>query len=187
MEAFSDGVFAIAITLLVLEISIPESKFHDLWKAIADQWPSYLAYTTSFLTIGGLWLAHHAIFRRLVFADQIVIRLNLALLMTASFLPFPTRLMAEAIDAHEGEHAAVLFYGGTLFVITTILAGLARYAARKELIDDEDQRGEVRSIADRMAPSLGFYGLVILGALFAPRVAVFGFLYVALMAIVRYR
>jgi hypothetical protein len=59
------GIFAIAITLLVLEISVPESDFDNLWKGIADQWPSYLGYATSFLTIGGLWLVHHAIFRRL--------------------------------------------------------------------------------------------------------------------------
>ena len=65
IEAFSDGVIAIAITLLVLEISIPEAKFHELGKAILDQWPSYLAYVTSFLTIGALWLAHHGLFQRI--------------------------------------------------------------------------------------------------------------------------
>ena len=64
VEAFSDAVFSIAATLLVLEIAVPESDFGDLWSGIADQWPSYLAYGTSFLTIGALWLAHHALFRR---------------------------------------------------------------------------------------------------------------------------
>ena len=98
LEAFSDGVFAIAITLLILEVSVPESGFDDLWSGIGDQWPSYLAYATSFLTIGGLWLAHHGIFRRLASADAMVMRLNLLLLMLVSFLPFPTKLMAEAID-----------------------------------------------------------------------------------------
>jgi len=65
MEAFSDGVFAIAITLLILEVSVPESAFEDLRSGIVDEWPSYLAYVTSFLTIGGIWAAHHGIFRRL--------------------------------------------------------------------------------------------------------------------------
>ena len=65
IEAFSDGVFAIAITLLILEVSVPESDFDDLWQGIADQWPSYLAYATSFITIGGIWMIHHGIFRRL--------------------------------------------------------------------------------------------------------------------------
>ena len=69
MEAFSDGVFAIAATLLVLEISVPESGFADLWGAIGSEWPSYLAYTTSFFTIGGLWSVHHGLFRRISYAD----------------------------------------------------------------------------------------------------------------------
>ena len=87
IEVFSDGVFAIAITLLVLEISVPESAFHDLWRGIADQWPAYLAYATSFITIGGIWAAHHRIFRRLQYANQRLMVLNLLLLMVVAFLP----------------------------------------------------------------------------------------------------
>lgn len=68
-EAFSDGVFAFAITLLVLDIDVPESAFSHLWRGIADQWPSYLGYATSFLTVGGIWLVHHGIFRRLQYAN----------------------------------------------------------------------------------------------------------------------
>jgi TMEM175 potassium channel family protein len=78
-------------------ISVPESDFDNLWKGIADQWPSYLAYATSFITIGGLWGLHHGIFRRLARADGVVMRLNILLLMLVSFLPFPTKLVAEAI------------------------------------------------------------------------------------------
>jgi TMEM175 potassium channel family protein len=94
-EAFSDGVFAIAITLLVLDIGVPASEFDDLWSAIFHEWPAYLGYATSFLTIGGLWLAHHGIFRRLRYANNRVMQVNLLLLMAVSFLPFPTRLVAE--------------------------------------------------------------------------------------------
>jgi len=83
MEAFSDGVFAIAITLLILEISVPESAFEDLWSGIADQWPSYLAYVTSFLTIGGIWAAHHGIFRRLAYANKRLMLVNLRVIMKA--------------------------------------------------------------------------------------------------------
>jgi uncharacterized membrane protein len=89
--------FAIAITLLVLELSVPESAFHDLWRGIAHEWPSYLAYVTSFLTIGGIWLAHHGTFRRLQYANGELMLINLLLLMATSFLPYPTKLMAEAI------------------------------------------------------------------------------------------
>lgn len=86
-EAFGDGVFAIAITLLVLDIGVPHSAFHDLWQGIADEWPSYLAYVTSFLTIGAVWLAHHGIFARLRFVDARTIRINPVLLMAAAFCP----------------------------------------------------------------------------------------------------
>lgn len=77
-EAFSDGVFAIAITLLILEVNVPETAFDNLWQGIADQWPSYLAYATSFITIGGIWLAHHGIFRRLQYANQRLMVINLS-------------------------------------------------------------------------------------------------------------
>ncbi len=110
-EAFSDGVFAIAITLLILEVNVPETAFDNLWRGIADQWPSYLAYATSFITIGGIWLAHHGIFRRLQYANKPLMVVNLLLLMAVSFLPFPTKLMAEAIDSCDAERAAVIFYG----------------------------------------------------------------------------
>ncbi len=76
-EAFSDGVFAIAITLLVLDIGIPADEFDDLWSAIFHEWPAYLGYATSFLTIGGIWLAHHGVFRRLSYANDEVMRINL--------------------------------------------------------------------------------------------------------------
>ena len=79
MEAFSDGVFAIAITLLILEVHVPASEFDHLWRGIAHQWPAYLAYATSFLTIGGIWMIHHAVFRRLASANQRLMVLNLLL------------------------------------------------------------------------------------------------------------
>jgi len=72
------------------------------------QWPAYLAYVTSFVTIGGYWLAHHGIFRRLQYANDDVVRLNLLLLMAVAFLPFPTRLLAEAVRDEDAERAAVI-------------------------------------------------------------------------------
>src|SRR3712207_9118074 len=80
LEAFSDGVFAIAITLLVLELTVPAGSEHDLLGALMDQWPSYLAYVVSFATIGGVWLAHNVITEHLHRADPVFIRLNLLLL-----------------------------------------------------------------------------------------------------------
>ena len=136
IEAFSDGVFAIAITLLVLEIGVPEAAFDNLWRGIADQWPAYLAYATSFITIGAIWLVHHGIFRRLRFANSWIMRINLALLMAVSFLPFPTKLLAEAIHDTDAERAAVIFYGAILLVISLLLSALWGAVSReRELLE----------------------------------------------------
>jgi uncharacterized membrane protein len=89
LEAFSDGVFAIAITLLVLELAVAEDAGSDLVRGILEQWPSYLAYVTSFLTIGAVWMAHSAATGALRAADGVLYRLNLLVLLVASFLPFP--------------------------------------------------------------------------------------------------
>jgi TMEM175 potassium channel family protein len=184
VEAFSDAVFSIAATLLVLEIAVPESSFDDLWQGIVDQWPSYLAYATSFLTIGALWLAHHALVRRTRYADGVVVRINLVLLLVVAFLPFPTRLVAEAIDATEAERAAVLFYGATLFVVSALFAAIGRYALSRDLVLDE-ARAEVQQLSARLSPSLGFYGVVLALAVVVPSVAAVGFLAIALYAVLR--
>jgi len=188
MEAFSDGVFAIAITLLILEISVPESAFEDLWSGIAHQWPAYLAYVTSFLTIGGIWAAHHGIFRRLAYANQRLMMLNLLLLMAVSFLPFPTKLMAEAIHDEGAARTAVIFYGATLLVISLLLSALwgsvtlDRHVLRPDVGDDE-----IKAIALATTPNIGLYVVMIALAVFAPRAAIFGYLVVAIVALFRMR
>ena len=188
VEAFSDGVFAIAITLLVLEISVPETAFDDLWKGIGDQWPSYLAYATSFLTIGGLWLAHHTIFRRLASADGNVMRLNILLLMLVSFLPFPTKLVAEAIHRTSAERAAVIFYGLVLLAISVTIGALWRYvAARPDLLEPDVTDEDVRAMTLLATPSMGFYVGVVLLAFLAPEVAAFGYLLIAVVGVFRQR
>jgi uncharacterized membrane protein len=187
IEAFSDGVFSIAATLLVLELSVPATDFSDLWKGIADQWPSYLGYATSFLTIGGIWLVHHGIFRRLRFADPTLTRLNLVLLMAVAFLPFPTKLVAEAIDSTSAERAAVLFYGATLLVISTLVTVIVRYAGSRPDLVEPECRGEVEAIAARAGPNTGFYVVVLALAFLSPKAAAFGFLAIAVFAILRVR
>ena len=185
METFSDGVFAIAITLLVLEISVPEDAFDHLLRAILDEWPSYLAYVTSFLTIGAVWFLHHALFRRLRVADATLARLNLFLLMVVAFLPFPTQLLAEAVHSVAAERAAVLFYGGVLFVMLSLLAAMCRYAAeREDLLYEEAKPSELNALSKRVAPGLVGYVGVFLLAIVAPRAAAFGFLVVAAAAVI---
>lgn len=185
-EAFSDGVFAIAITLLILEVNVPETAFDNLWRGILDQWPSYLAYATSFITIGGLWLAHHGLFRRLQFANRRLMLINLGLLMAVSFLPFPTKLMAEAIHDSDAERAAVIFYGAALLVVSSLLSALwASVTLDRNLLKPEVSEDEVTAITRATAPNIGFYAAVTVLALLAPVAAVFGFLVVAVAAVLR--
>jgi uncharacterized membrane protein len=185
-EAFSDGVFAIAITLLILEVNVPETSFDNLWRGILDQWPSYLAYATSFITIGGIWLAHHGLFRRLRFANRQLMLINLGLLMMVSFLPFPTKLMAEAIHDSDAERAAAIFYGATLLVISSLLSALWGSVLRdRYLLKPEVGEDEIKAITLAAAPNIGFYIAMIVLAIFVPVVAVFGFLVVAIVTILR--
>jgi uncharacterized membrane protein len=114
-----------------------------------------------------------------------VLRLNLLLLMLVAFLPFPTKLVAEALRRTTVERPAVLFYGATLFVASATITAIGRYvAARGELLG-EGAQAELRALAARTAPDLGFYALVLLFALLAPEVAAFGFLAVPAVAVLR--
>jgi uncharacterized membrane protein len=187
-EAFSDGVIAIAITLLVLELEVPAGEFDDLWHGIVREWPSYLAYATSFLTIGGIWLAHHGIFVRLAYVNRRLMRLNLLLLMAISFLPFPTRLVAEAIRDTDAERVAVVFYGVWLLVISLVMGALwATAASDRDLLRPEVGEAEVEAILRATSPSIGFFACVTVAALLFPHVAAFGYLVVAILLVVRAR
>ena len=107
LEAFSDGVFAIAITLLVLELGVASDAGEHLLRSILHEWPSLLAYITSFLTIGVVWLQHSAITGALRAADATLYRLNLLVLLLVSFLPFPTKLTSEFFGDKDPERVAV--------------------------------------------------------------------------------
>jgi TMEM175 potassium channel family protein len=115
MEAFSDGVFAFAATLLVIDLAIhpPGSPLDQVLHA----WPSYVAYLISFLTIGAAWLAHTAMTDRLERTDSIFLRLNLLLLLVVTFLPFPTGLVGDALREPGSERVFVTMYGLTLLAI----------------------------------------------------------------------
>lgn len=186
VEAFSDGVLAIAITLLVLDINVPDSAFDDLASGIADQWPSYLAYVTSFLAIGAVWLEHHTLFNCLRSVDSVIMRLNLGLLLFASFLPFPTRLAADAITHGRGaERSAVILYGVTLLIISVLLDAMWRYAARhRDLLREDVTDAVVRAAEGQPRWALAFYAAgTVAGAVFLPRLAAFSFLAVAVWSV----
>ncbi|MEV7180964.1 TMEM175 family protein [Kitasatospora sp. NPDC093679] len=118
LEAFSDGVFAIAITLLVLDLNVPEpDSLHgeSLTAALAHQWPSYFAYLVSFLVIGIIWINHHAMCALARRVDRRTLFANLFLLLTVSVIPFPTRLLATYLTADDSDaHTAAAIYAGTM-------------------------------------------------------------------------
>jgi uncharacterized membrane protein len=172
LEAFSDGVFAIAITLLVLELGVEEGAEEDLLHAILHEWPSLLAYMTSFLTIGVIWLQHSAITGALRTADATLYRLNLVVLLLASFLPFPTKLAAEFYDDRDAERVAAVFYGLVLLALALALTVFVRYAAEhRRLVKHEV---EAKTVEEALAhqPSFLFYGIGIGVSLVWPRVGV---------------
>lgn len=121
IEAFSDGVIAVAITLLVLDLRVPEpEEGHDLGSRLLALWPNYLAYVISFLAIGIMWINHHAMLRRLAGVDHSVMVMNLLLLMSVVVLPFTTSLLANYLDQPSGGHLAALIYSGSLMLTSTI-------------------------------------------------------------------
>jgi uncharacterized membrane protein len=120
LEAFSDGVFAIAITLLVLDLAVPardQVRRGGLGSALAHQWPSYFAYLVSFLVIGIIWVNHHTMFSKVNLVDRPVLFANLALLLVVSALPFPTRLLAEYLTAGSDAHTAAAIYSVTMLAM----------------------------------------------------------------------
>ena len=125
MEAFSDGVIAVAITLLVLNIMVPApAKPGTLAHKLAVQWPAYAAYATSFITIGIIWINHHVMIGRLRQADRSILFLNLLLLMSIAVLPFATRLMAAYLKQSHGQHLAAAVYSGAFLVMAVFFTAL---------------------------------------------------------------
>jgi uncharacterized membrane protein len=115
LETFSDGVFAIAITLLVLTIAQP-SNYHHLSHDLASRWPSLAAYLVSFAVIGIMWLNHHTFFSHIDHVDRALIYLNLLLLMTIAFIPYPTGVLGQALARGAGARTAAVFYSTTMFL-----------------------------------------------------------------------
>jgi uncharacterized membrane protein len=184
LEAFSDGVFAIAITLLVLEITVPAGSEDDLLGAFLDQWRSYLAYAVSFSTVGAMWLAHSAITDYVGRANAGLVRLNLLLLMVVSFIPFPTRLLAE-YGAEEGPaRVATTVYGLTVMAATLLTTVLWRYSIGARLMRPEISQAEIEARSARLAPSLAGYVVLLVMGLFLPTAAVFGYLVIAIFLLV---
>ena len=134
VEAFSDGVFAIAITLLILEIKVPhEENAEVLRSALEHLWPSYLAFFTSFATIGVMWLNHHRLYTLINKNDDGMIAFNLLLLLGVTWIPFPTALLAEHLTG-AGQRVAGIVYAASFFAIAIVYNAMWRYAVRARIV-----------------------------------------------------
>jgi uncharacterized membrane protein len=149
IEAFSDGVFAIAITLLVLELHAPETD-GGLWHGLVHEWPQFAAYVTSFFIIGIMWVNHHSIFRSIVRADRLLLFLNLLLLLWTTMLPFPTRLVADHLrDSGHDAAVAEAVYSANLTLAAIAFSLIWMHAVRggRLIAAPMGKREELRSIA----------------------------------------
>ena len=134
VESFSDGVFAIAITLLILDIHVPNSTPGHLASALARQWPTYAAFLISFAFIGIMWVNHHRLFNHIRRTDNGLMFLNLLLLLGVTIVPFPTALLAAHYYSGNRAVAAGVF-NGTYVFIAIFFNVLWRHAVRGGLID----------------------------------------------------
>ncbi|MGN6679134.1 MAG: TMEM175 family protein [Streptosporangiaceae bacterium] len=151
--AFSDAVFAITITLLVLEIRRP-TDFGDLPHELLALWPSYLAYILSFLFIGQVWANHHVMFDHIRAADRVILLLNTLLLMVVAFLPFATSVLAGALHTGDGLRVAVVFYGVAFGATALTFNGVWQYARRHRLLSETLNAAGARAIGRRFELAL---------------------------------
>lgn len=156
VEAFSDGVFAIAITLLILVIEPPSSGQH-LGHELLRLWPAYATYAASFLTVGIMWVNHHVIFRHFDRVDRPLLMLNILLLMLIAFVPFPTRVVAEFVRSGDNRREAALLYGITMTITAICFFATWWYGSSRLLRSDADRR-EVSGITRSYLPGTPLYG-----------------------------
>lgn len=174
IEAFSDGVFAIAITLLVIDLKVPPPTGSEgLAYKLAQEWPRFLSFLTSFATILILWVNHHNLFNHIVRSNILFMFLNGSLLFCATFVPFPTSLVAE-YAGHKGETTAMVLYSGTMLAMAFVYNILWRYASHKHrLLAKSVTAGQVKSINRQYLVGPVFYGLAFILAFVNVTVSLF--------------
>ncbi|MGW1807650.1 TMEM175 family protein [Streptomyces sp. NPDC002078] len=171
VEAFSDGVFAIAITLLILDIKVPRTGDHGgLWHAIGAQWPSYAAYVVSFLVIGIMWVNHHQLFSYVAKVDRPLMFLNLLVLMVVAAVPWPTAMLAEYLREGAASHAAAAVYSLVMVAMALTFQALWWHLTRTgHLFDARVDTAAARATRARFAlGSLGYPLTVALAFVSAP-------------------
>jgi uncharacterized membrane protein len=174
LETFSDGVLAIVITLLVIEIRPPEvGAGETLTEALWDQWPSYLAYFVAFAQIGVIWLNHHRLFDQVRIVDGPLLLLNLNLLMWIALIPFPTAVVADNLqEGGASAETAVALFSGLLVITAVSFTGLYAWITHDErLVHELPPREIVRAARIRFGIGLAFYSLALIISFVTPYVA----------------
>jgi uncharacterized membrane protein len=184
LETFADGVFAIAITLLVLGIRVPDPG-EPLVDALVKQAPEFLAYVVSFLTIGIMWVQHHRLFTLIRHSNSTFAMINVIFLLFIAFVPFPTAVLAQRIGSSVDAVPATLLYGGTTIGIAVMFNLIWRYAASRDghLLDPAlAQPG--RASAKGYRYGIPIYVLITSLAIVSPLLSLIGFgLYAAYWAL----
>ncbi|HWC31524.1 MAG TPA: TMEM175 family protein [Actinomycetota bacterium] len=150
LEAFSDGVFAIAITLLVLQFDVPplDTPDTELAEELLGQFPQFLSFALSFLVIGRYWVAHHSTFAYIRRYDGTFLFLNLVLLFGVAFLPYPTEVLGE----HGDQGTAVVLYAASISAVSVASSAIWWYATRRHrLVDPDLDPAFIRSVQLRAA------------------------------------
>jgi uncharacterized membrane protein len=175
LVAFSDAVFAITITLLVLEIR-PPTDDSNLLHGLVALWPSYLAYALTFLFIGQVWANHHVTFDHIRAADRLILLLNTLLLMAVAFLPFATSVLAEALRSGHGQRTAVVFYGIAFDLTALTFNAVWQYARRHRLLSEALDTPSATAISRRFQLALAWLAA---GALLGAALPVLGMAVIA--------
>jgi uncharacterized membrane protein len=170
VEAFSDGVLAIVITLLVLDLRAPEERGAMLHQLLV-QWPVYVAYLASFAYVGVIWVNHHQLFTRISSVDTGLLWRNLALLLTTSVLPFPTAVLGSAFQHgdHRDQIVGLVFYALVSATMASTWLLLFHYLARNErLLAEHTPASFFAAERQRALIGVGFYLLAAAVALWQP-------------------
>ena len=178
LEAFADGVFAIAATLLILNVTVAEGR--PLGGELLKIWPSYLAYAISFVTIGIIWMNHHLVMHQVERVDRLFLVLNVLFLMVVAFIPFPTRLLSLYITTADAQVAA-LAYGITGTLVAVGFNALWRYAAwNRRLIRRDADPKVITGIGRSYLPGPIIYFAATSVALVSPQLSAALFALIAL-------
>jgi len=164
---FSDGVFAITVTLLVLEIR-PPADYTNLLHGLVALWPSYLAYALTFLFIGQVWANHHVMFDHIRVADRVILLLNTLLLMMVAFLPFTTSVLAGALRSGHGLRTATVFYGIAFDATALTFNAVWQYARRHRLLSETLDPAGATAIGRRFQLALAWLAIGALLGLLIP-------------------